>query len=125
MADAALETRPIQTAHPDADAIGHLRDFLMEQRAREAELAIDRAAAADALAGQLDPDSILERELAELSATRAQRTVADIDDALSRMEDGSYGICESCGRPMPVARLEALPHARTCVRCASQASTAR
>ena len=125
MAHATLATRAVRTAHPEADAIEQLRELLLAQRASEAALAVDRDAAADALAGQLDPDSILERELAELSATRARRTVADIDDALARIEDGSYGICESCGRPIPVARLDALPHARTCVRCAARTSASR
>lgn len=125
MAHATLDARPVRAAHPDAEAIEHLRDLLIAQRASEAALATDRDAAADVLAGQLDPDSILERELAELSATRARRTVADIDDALARIEDGSYGICESCGRPIPVARLEALPHARTCVHCAARATALR
>jgi RNA polymerase-binding transcription factor DksA len=122
MAHATLATRPVPTTHPEADAIEHLRDFLVAQRASEAALAIDRDATADALAGQLDPDSILERELAQRSATWARRTVADIDEALARIEDGSYGICDSCARPIPVARLEALPHARTCVRCAVRAA---
>ena len=42
--------------------------------------------------------------------------------ALARIDAGSYGICESCGRPIPVERLDALPYATLCVECASKAN---
>jgi len=41
-----------------------------------------------------------------------------VERALARIGDGSYGICESCGQPIPVARLEVLPYATECVTCA-------
>ncbi len=41
-----------------------------------------------------------------------------VERALVRMEDGTYGICESCGQPIPMARLEVLPYATECVACA-------
>lgn len=40
-----------------------------------------------------------------------------IDNALQRLELGSYGVCESCGEPIPEERLEAMPFATTCVEC--------
>ncbi len=43
-----------------------------------------------------------------------------IDGALKRIEDGSYGSCEECGKKIPELRLEAIPYAALCVRCASQ-----
>ena len=42
-----------------------------------------------------------------------------IQAALERIEDGSYGLCEECGTKIPKARLEAIPYAALCVRCAS------
>jgi DnaK suppressor protein len=42
---------------------------------------------------------------------------ADIEHALERVESGSFGTCERCGRQIPSARLEALPFARYCVDC--------
>ena len=45
------------------------------------------------------------------------RELAQIDKALHRMEDGSYGACEQCGAAIPVSRLNALPYATLCVRC--------
>jgi DnaK suppressor protein len=46
-----------------------------------------------------------------------------IEAALGRIEDGSYGQCEACGVKIPRSRLEAIPHAVECVRCASQRET--
>jgi RNA polymerase-binding protein DksA len=47
----------------------------------------------------------------------AERQLEEVDAALARMDGGTYGICERCGRPIPAARLEARPTARTCVSC--------
>src|SRR3954470_22887090 len=46
-------------------------------------------------------------------------TLSDIDDALAKIESGSYGMCEQCGKPIGDARLEAMPAARLCITCAS------
>ena len=40
-----------------------------------------------------------------------------IDDALHRIEDGSYGICRDCGEPIAEARLKAIPWTRVCITC--------
>lgn len=44
-------------------------------------------------------------------------TLRDINDALTRIQDGSYGLCEECEKPVARARLKALPYARLCVDC--------
>ena len=51
--------------------------------------------------------SLLEQLEAELD---------ELDRALSRLEDGTYGVCEACGEPIPAERLEAVPAARFCVK---------
>ena len=43
-----------------------------------------------------------------------------IDAAIARIDDGSYGRCETCDGKLSKARLEAIPYAAQCVRCASQ-----
>ena len=43
-----------------------------------------------------------------------------IEAALKRIENGSFGRCEGCGKEIPKARLEAIPYAALCVRCASK-----
>jgi RNA polymerase-binding protein DksA len=58
-----------------------------------------------------------ERDLA-LSA-QALGEVAAIDVALEKIHNGTYGVCEKCGDPIPKERLKALPHAALCVKCKS------
>lgn len=45
----------------------------------------------------------------------AEQTLEAIDAALARIEAGTYGICERCGKPIGVERLEAIPHATLCI----------
>jgi DnaK suppressor protein len=49
-----------------------------------------------------------------------EETLEAIESALERIEDGSYGLCEECNVKIPKARLNALPYATLCVRCAEQ-----
>ncbi len=46
--------------------------------------------------------------------------IESIERALARLDDGTYGLCESCGGRIDRARLEALPHAQYCVECQSR-----
>jgi len=48
-----------------------------------------------------------------------KRILTEIEDALDRIEDGTYGICQNDDVPIPKARLEAIPWARYCIACAS------
>src|SRR5690242_12097384 len=47
-------------------------------------------------------------------------TLNEIDAALAKFDNGTYGQCEVCGAPIGDARLEAMPAARTCITCASR-----
>jgi DnaK suppressor protein len=46
-----------------------------------------------------------------------RREMADIDAALTRIQEGRYGTCQNCGGPLGLQRLRALPEARYCVAC--------
>ncbi len=48
---------------------------------------------------------------------RESRLIAKINEALERIEDGTYGICERCGRPISIERLKARPVTTLCIRC--------
>ncbi|MBX9579382.1 MAG: TraR/DksA C4-type zinc finger protein [Gemmataceae bacterium] len=45
-------------------------------------------------------------------------TLADVTVAIDRLDRGAFGRCDGCGRPIAKARLDALPYARRCIRCA-------
>ncbi len=70
--------------------------------------------------GEGDP-IIYEREMNMALRRRARRKVRSLEEALSRLEEGNYGICEICGREIGAQRLEALPQARLCIDCAQKA----
>jgi RNA polymerase-binding protein DksA len=56
-----------------------------------------------------------DRELDQTLEDGAQQTLRAIDDALRKIEEGSYGTCEVCGKPIGAERLSAIPWARLCI----------
>ncbi|WP_258726957.1 TraR/DksA family transcriptional regulator [Cellulomonas sp. NS3] len=81
------------------------------------------AASADSNADdEHDPEGAtiaFERSQLDTIVRHVRHQLAETDAALGRVEAGTYGVCEVCGRRVPVARLEARPVARTCVGCAA------
>jgi DnaK suppressor protein len=56
-----------------------------------------------------------------LSSLRSENDALEqIETAIERIDDGSYGRCEECGGKIPKSRLDAIPYAARCVRCATQ-----
>ena len=65
-------------------------------------------------------DFALDAEHHEISSQLAEvesAELARINVALDRMATGDYGICDDCGRNIPLARLQALPYATQCIKC--------
>jgi DnaK suppressor protein len=60
-------------------------------------------------------------ERAQVAAllNRSRERLVDLDRAIERVDEGTYGVCERCGQPIAAERLAARPAARTCIRCAS------
>jgi len=58
-----------------------------------------------------------QREMASRFKTIETDTLRQIEDALKRIADHTFGVCVSCGGPVPKARLEVVPHARFCMKC--------
>lgn len=56
---------------------------------------------------------------------RAKREIEAIDQVLTRIETGSYGRCDSCGKDIPAARLQAIPTATTCLPCSEAGEASR
>jgi RNA polymerase-binding transcription factor DksA len=88
------------------------RALLESQRAdcaRQREQALAECA-------QSVPDPVAQRRSADL-----QRTIGEIDAALTRIEAGTYGTCVTCGAQIPEERLELRPFAGRCVTCTAAA----
>jgi DnaK suppressor protein len=58
-----------------------------------------------------------DRELDLLLSDREREKLHQVDEALLRMKDGEYGICEECEEEIPLGRLKAMPFTRHCVKC--------
>ena len=107
----------------DAEKLEHFRSLLLSQlRQHTEQVRTDQAAALD-LYDDGVKDSVdlsvsdLNKEIALRLGERSSQVVADIDQALLRMKEGSYGICNRCGEPINERRLEAVPTARYDAQC--------
>jgi RNA polymerase-binding protein DksA len=103
-----------------SDAAGRRAVLTAERERLTSELAamgIDRATFDDGFAdsGQVTA----ERGEVDALVGSLRETLSDIDNALTKIDAGTYGICERCGRPIGEDRLEAMPAARLCIECAS------
>ena len=56
-------------------------------------------------------------QVASQMAEVESKELAKIDEAIGRFKSGSFGECEGCTKPIPLARLEALPYATLCIKC--------
>jgi DnaK suppressor protein len=108
----------------DAQKLEHFRTVLEEELGRRTEnVRDDQAAALEAAADDGVKDSVdmslqdVSQELAFRLGERESRMVADIDQALRRIEEGTFGLCERCGKPIDERRLEAVPTARYDAAC--------
>jgi len=111
------------------------RDALLEER-RRVEHAL--ATLRDEHRGSLDDEveevaptndnhlaetatATLGREIDYTLGENSEQVLGEIDAALQRIEDGTYGTCVNCGGEIPVARLEAQPWASLCIDCKRRA----
>jgi len=60
---------------------------------------------------------MVDREVDESLEENAEELVRDIDRALAKIDEGTYGTCERCGQPIPEERLDAVPYATLCLSC--------
>ncbi|THV18797.1 TraR/DksA family transcriptional regulator [Nocardioides caeni] len=107
--------------------MAELLQELHEQRTKSAQILEEQEADLSGLlrdsgdgAGQDQADlgaTSFERDH-ELTVLNSEREkVAQIDRALARIDDGTYGVCESCGNPIGKMRLMAFPRATLCLPC--------
>ncbi|MGK9220199.1 MULTISPECIES: TraR/DksA family transcriptional regulator [unclassified Microbacterium] len=117
--------------------LAELRELLVaESRRARAQIASltgafdDIVGAADHTAtdDEHDPEGstiALERSQTSALLVSTRAHLADVDLALTRIDEGAYGVCESCGQPIARERLLARPASRTCVACAARAQRRR
>ncbi len=60
---------------------------------------------------------LYEREFSAGILSKEYETLSALKYALEKIEHGTYGICESCGKPIPKGRLKIMPYAVLCVKC--------
>jgi DnaK suppressor protein len=109
----------------DARRLEHYRRLLTEQlrqrtqRARENQSdALELAATDDGVKDVADQSvKDVSQEVEYRLSERDSQAIADIDQALLRIEEGTYGVCARCGREIPERRLEAMPTARYDAEC--------
>lgn len=107
----------------DAEKLKHFKNLLLNQlRQYTEQIRTDQATALE-LNDDGVKDSVdlsvqdLNKEIALRLGERSSQVVADIDQALLRIKEGTYGICARCGKPIDERRLEALPTARYDAAC--------
>lgn len=61
-----------------------------------------------------------ERGEVEALAGNLRESLSDVEDAIAKLDNGTFGTCESCGQPISPDRLEAKPAAKLCMECASK-----
>ena len=93
----------------------------LDERAREEQSPGEMAGE------QLADDAALtvEREKDQAHRRGLQAALSDIRSALTKLERGDYGRCDSCGEPINPQRLRALPHASLCIKCKAKSERAR
>jgi DnaK suppressor protein len=104
-------TRKIASSH-----IGKLK-------AERAQTLLKLTRLQETLRSEVDPEideadpGFVEQESALVLAEALEHKLASIDHALRRLQNGTYGICESCGQPIDPARMEAVPETALCLKC--------
>ncbi len=95
-----------------------------EQKRLKAELAAipvnDRGAIGYSTHQADDATEAFEQAKGLAMRQNAERLLDQVERSLARFEDGTYGLCVNCGRPIDPARLEALPYAQLCLDCQSK-----
>lgn len=127
----------MSTPEPSPQHLAELRALLVADRERSAQRlaaltgdfsAIVEAADLTATDDEHDPEgSTIAFERSQTGALIAATTThqAEVEAALTKLDEGTYGGCELCGQPIDIDRLLARPAARACIACARQAAGER
>jgi YteA family regulatory protein len=110
----------------DKEKLAELKQRLLEQKRELEERVQAHYGMREQMATSLQEFAMYDNHPADIGSEMFERekdlaldsldreTLKEIDQALARMEEGTYGICTVCGKPIPEERLEALPQSQTC-----------
>ena len=125
-----LAAKPLVRKGYNKQELDHFREIIVEKRKEILEeLESLKASMMDVTTGEYVTENstyslhmeqgtdAMEREKTFLFASREGKFLNYLDDALKRIETGTYGFCTECGTLIDKARLEAVPHAQQCVKC--------
>ncbi|MGK5695433.1 TraR/DksA family transcriptional regulator [Streptomyces sp. URMC 128] len=114
------------TTHLSADDLAALRENLHEQRLfRQEQLRQLAGPATSRAEDRHRRQAAAQAEVRVKLAASARMVLADVEAALARMRQGSYGTCHLCRRPVDRQRLMIVPQARYCARCQQVKETLR
>lgn len=116
MTDTSLTLMPTRTANPHLNAhkLSELRELLDNRLLVERSRADQTLAAVNDFSTSYSPE---DRELARIVLERGNEQVSLLERAVERMDNGTYGCCVSCNRPISVDWLATMPEVRHCVGC--------
>ncbi|MEU2778315.1 TraR/DksA C4-type zinc finger protein [Streptomyces sp. NPDC007162] len=111
--------RPLEEAtdvSPDTPRAETRRDRLTADEALE-RLAHERSSRLTQLQAIREAGPDAKEPVMSTQKDTVQRVLTEVEAAFARVQDGTYGFCRNCSRPIPVERLEILPHTPFCVPC--------
>ncbi len=106
----------------DKQKLDYFRNLLIQQRQQAVEdVRADQATALEDSDGVIDSGEVSQLDVNRSTAfdlgTRELHLIEEIDEALLRIEDGTYGQCQRCGKPIDEERLKAMPTAKYDAEC--------
>jgi RNA polymerase-binding protein DksA len=108
----------------DKNFTERMRDLLVAQKRQILDALVATNADFRAIVEEMDPKDFadvasddIDRKMIEALGSQDIKRIKAIDAALSRIQQGHYGLCMKCGKKIPTERLEAIPYAVLCVDC--------
>ena len=113
-----MATKPKKKWKEISDILQKMKDDTLREINKSLKSGAETAALGEPSGDIYDQaSSERDRELGLLLGDREREKLHSIDEALLRIDDGEYGICEECEEEIPLGRLKAMPFARHCVKC--------
>jgi RNA polymerase-binding protein DksA len=108
----------------DKSFIEQIKKTLLEQKAEIVENLMASNEDFKEIVEGMDPKDLadiasddIDRKMIEALGSQELKRLKLIDSALTRIEQGKYGLCMKCGKKIPLDRLEAIPYALMCIEC--------